>query len=110
MLLKDSHYRSQGAIPERPAEGAPASCSSDHQAATFVVDNQIPSLAEMRANSNVVRQATQLVDSMVSGTAGTTSLKLFESFEVGFVPSGRRFCTPCGHTQATGYDHTGSHI
>jgi hypothetical protein len=94
-----NRYRSQGAIPKRPAEGAPASCSSDHQAATYAVDNQVPSLTQMRSNSNAVRQATQIVDSMDAGPSGTTSIN---SIKVALVPPGQRFWASCGHTIATG--------
>jgi hypothetical protein len=86
-----SRYRSQGAIPKWPAEGAPTSCSSDQLAAMFVVDNQIPSLVEMRANSNAVRQATQLVDSMDSGPAGTTSSNSLKTLRRGWSRQGGDF-------------------
>jgi hypothetical protein len=48
------------------------SCSSDHQAATFSIDHQAPSLADMRANSNAVSQASQIVDSIDAGPSGNS--------------------------------------
>jgi hypothetical protein len=84
-------YQSQGAIPKRPAEGAPASCSLDHQAATFAVDNQVPSLALMRSNPNAVRQATQIVDSMDAGPSGTTSINSVKTLRQGWSRQGGDF-------------------
>jgi hypothetical protein len=85
------HYRSQGAIPKRPAECASASCSADHQAATFVVDNQVPSLSQMRCNPNAVRQATHIVDSMDAGPSGTTSINSIKTLRRGWSRQGGDF-------------------
>jgi hypothetical protein len=84
------HYRSQGAIPKRPAGCVPAACSGDHQAAT----SQVPSLSQMRSNTDAVRQATHIVDSMDAGPSGTTSVNTIKTLRRGWSRQGGDFAPP----------------